>query len=70
MVGTSPSMMDHLPPFFLNARYFSDQRKFSVQDARITSLKTFDLEQREITQQPEKKSAKYQLAIIYFRVKF
>jgi len=55
---------------FLNAKYFSDQRKFSVQDARITLLKTSNLEQRESTQQPEKKSAKYPLAIIYSRVKF
>jgi hypothetical protein len=55
---------------FLNAKYFSDQRKFSVQDALITLLKTSDLEQRESTQQTEKKSAKYPLAIIYSTVKF
>jgi hypothetical protein len=67
MVSTSPSMMDHLPPF---SKRFSDQRKLSVQDVRITLLKTSNLEQREGTQQLEKKSAKYPLAIIYFRVKF
>ncbi len=55
---------------FLNAQYFSDQRKFRVQDARISLLKTSNLEQHETTQQPEKTSAKYPLAIIYSRVKF
>ncbi len=55
---------------FLNAKYLSDQRKFRVQDARITLLKTSNLEQRESTQQPQKKSAKYPVAIIYSRVKF
>jgi hypothetical protein len=55
---------------FLNAKYFSDQRKLSVQDVRITLLKTSNLEQREGTQRLEKKSAKYPLAIINFRVKF
>jgi hypothetical protein len=55
---------------FLIAKYFSDQRKFRVQDARITLLKTSHLEHRESTQQPKKKSAKYPLAIIYSRVKF
>ncbi len=55
---------------FLNPKYFSDQRKFRVQDARITLLKTSNLEQRESRQQLEKKSAKYPLAIIYSRVKF
>ncbi len=54
----------------LNAKYFSDQRKFRAQDARITLLKTSNLEQRESTKQPQKKSAKYPLAIIYSRVKF
>jgi len=43
---------------FLIAKYFSDQRKFRVQDARITLLKTSHLEHRESTQQPEKKSSK------------
>jgi hypothetical protein len=55
---------------FLNAKYFSDQRKFRVQDARVTLLKTSNLEQRESRQQLDKKSAKYPLAIIYSRVKF
>jgi hypothetical protein len=69
MVGASPSMMDHLP-HFLNAKYFNDRRKFRVQDARITLLKTSNLEQRECRQQLERKSANYPLAIIYSRVKF
>jgi hypothetical protein len=55
---------------FLNGKHFSGPRKFRVQDARITLLKTSNFEQRESTQQPEKKSAKYPLAIIYSRVKF
>ncbi len=55
---------------FLNAKYFSDQRKFRVQDARITLLKSSNLEQRESRQQLDKKSAKYPLAIKYSRVKF
>jgi hypothetical protein len=55
---------------FLHAKYFSDQRKFGVQDALITLLKTSNLEQRESRQQLEKMSAKYPLAIIYSRVKF
>jgi hypothetical protein len=55
---------------FLNAKYFNDQRKFSVQDARISLLKTSNLVQHECRQQLERKSAKYPLAIIYSRVKF
>jgi hypothetical protein len=55
---------------FLNAKYFNDRRKFRVQDARITLLKTSNLEQRECRQQLERKSANYPLAIIYSRVKF
>ncbi len=50
---------------FLNAKYFSDQRKFYVQDARKTLLKTSNLEQRESRHQREKKSAKYSLTVIY-----
>jgi hypothetical protein len=55
---------------FLNAKYFNDRRKFRVQDARITLLKTSNLEQRECRQQLDRKSANYPLAIIYSRVKF
>jgi hypothetical protein len=58
MVGTSPSMMDHLPPF-------SKRQIFQWSQEVPCPGRT-----RESRQQLERKSAKYPLAIIYSRVKF